>query len=519
MTQFNNQFTNLCDSLSWTAKWHPKRTAVICGESSITYEAFNKNINKVANGLIDLGIQKGDKISVFMPDSIETLETIYGVIKAGAVVVPLSSMLQGDVLSTMINDSGSKLLIVGTALYSLVIEPSRDQLLNIINNGFIGHDFNEPGWTSYDEIFKNSSDENPEVEIDPEDDINMIYSSGTTGVPKGIVHTHYARLNFAMGLALNFRVTPFSNFLLTTPLYNDSTWAAFLPTFLTGGTCTIMPSFDPEKFLKWTDQWKCTHTLMVPVQYQIILGQPDFKKYDLGTLELMVSVGASLPIDLKQTIIKSFDAKLLELYGLTEGVATILFPEEMEDKIGSVGKPISLTDICIIDDDGNEVKQDEKGEIVAFAPTIMRHYHNQPEKTKETIWIDGKGRTYLKTGDMGSIDQDGYLYILDRKKDVVNSGGYNIYASDLENILLEHTSIVESAVIAVPHEKWGETPLALVVPAKDTKVTENEIKEFVNSKVAKYQRLSTVEFREELPKNVLGKLLKNDLRKSYWKDK
>jgi acyl-CoA synthetase (AMP-forming)/AMP-acid ligase II len=245
-----------------------------------------------------------------------------------------------------------------------------------------------------------------------------------------------------------------------------------------------MSGFDPKIFLELVRKEKCTHTVMVPVQFQMIMGQPDFADYDLSSLELMVSMGAALPKETKAHIIDRFQTHLLELYGLTEGVATILNPEEMKGKIGSVGRPIASTDIRIVDHDDKELPRGEKGEIVGYASALMRGYYKQPEKTVDCIWKDEQGRTYLKTGDIGRLDNDGYLYIMDRKKDMINSGGYNIYACDLEEIITRHDAVKEAAVIAVPHEKWSETPLALVIPQEGAAASGDEIKEWVNSQVA-----------------------------------
>lgn len=210
----------------------------------------------------------------------------------------------------------------------------------------------------------------------------------------------------------------------------------------------------------------------------------------------------------------------MEFYGTTEGVAIALQPEDAIRKVGSVGKPFLGNDIRIVDDQGRELPQGEIGEIVGFSSVVMRGYHNQPEKTAEAIWRDERGRAYLRTGDVGRLDEDGYLYILDRKKDMIISGGINIFASDIEGVLAKHPAVQDVAVIGIPHEKWGETPLALVVRRAEATATGEEIMEWANAQLAKYRRIAGVEFRDSLPRNPLGKLLKRELREPYWgKDK
>jgi acyl-CoA synthetase (AMP-forming)/AMP-acid ligase II len=257
---------------------------------------------------------------------------------------------------------------------------------------------------------------------------------------------------------------------------------------------------------------------MVPTQFQAIIDHPDFDKYDLSSMRIMVCAGALLPLPLKKRILKKIGPSLMELYGLTEGIGTTLKPEDIETKTGSVGNPINA-EIRIIDDDGKEVPQGEPGEIVGYSAGFMKGYHNRPDATAEVIWKDEKERTFLRTGDMGRFDEDGFLYILDRKKDMIISGGVNVFAGDIEEVLIRHPDVKDVAVIAVPHEKWGETPVALIIRESNTEGGEEEIKEWANAQLAKHQRVRRVEFRDEdFPRNALGKVLKRQLREPYWKD-
>jgi len=279
-----------------------------------------------------------------------------------------------------------------------------------------------------------------------------------------------------------------------------------------------MEHFDPRGFLELAQKERGTHTFFVPTQFIVVMGLPDFEKFDVSSLKIMVSAGAPLRRDTKEQILKKFTRNLLELYGLTEGIGSTLEPEEMEGKIGSVGTPIAGTDIRIIDDQGRELSWGGIGEIVGYSPGLLRGYYRQPEKTAEAIWKDEAGRTYLKTGDVGKFDEDGFLYILDRKKDMILSGGINIFATDIEEVVARHPAVLDVAVIGVPHEKWGETPLALVVRKPGAAAGEDAIKDWANPQLAKFQRLSRVEFRDSLPRSPIGKVLKRVLREPYWQE-
>jgi len=518
MEQFEIAYPILPDIIADYAKWQPDKEAVIFGEKRITWSELNQEINRVANALKDVGVQKGDKVCTLLDNSLEMLYLIFGITKAGGVVVPLSPWLQQDAVSMMIEDSDAKAVFVG---------PGRENLISpeLIGNKTISEEsiftvgYEKEGWPSYRQFIAKASTQEPMVKIDPTGDFNVIYSSGTTGTPKGIVHTHYARSMFGLALSYALRIYSDSRSLVTTPLFTNGTWVIMLPTIVVGGTLIIMPNFDILESLKLSQLERPSHAFMVPTQYYVILNDPRFDDYDLSSYSVLISAGAPMMKEMKLEIIERFGCDLTELYGLTEGMATFLAPQDVIRKCASVGKPIGGTDIRIIDEGGRELPRGEIGEIVGYAgPAMMRCYYKQPEKTREVMWFDEKGRAYIRSGDIGKLDEEGFLYILDRKKDMIISGGMNIYPNDIENILRTHPEVMDVAVIGIPHKKWGETPLALVIPKQQASVSADELKEWVSKQLAKHQRVSAVEFRDSFPRNALGKVLKHVLREPYWKE-
>jgi acyl-CoA synthetase (AMP-forming)/AMP-acid ligase II len=305
--------------------------------------------------------------------------------------------------------------------------------------------------------------------------------------------------------------------LISTPLYSNTTIVSFVPTLFGGSTVHLMPKFDAREYLKIVEREQITHTMLVPVQYKRIMAVPDFDGFDLSSMRMKFSTSAPLRADVKTDVLARFPGKLIEYYGLTEGGGvTVLVADEHPTKLHTVGQLAPGNDIRLIDPEGQEVPPGTVGEICGRGPTMMAGYYGRDDLTADYIWRNEAGDIYFRSGDMGSFDADGFLVLSDRKKDMIISGGLNIYANDLELVLLEDPDGTDVAVIGVPSEAWGETPIGLVVLREGATRGTREILQQANTKLGKSQRLSDIELRETLPRSTIGKILKKDLRAPYW---
>jgi len=503
------------DILASHAKWYPNKEAVICGARRATWAEFNAGITRVANGLLAMGIGRGDKVAIAMTNSVDMLEVMFGIVKAGACAVPLSSLLSPEAIATLIDDSDACAIFVSAPLDQLV-RPGEAGLTKLRADGRFALGFEAPGWRALQPWAAGQSMADPGIRYRMTDDFNIIYSSGTTGIPKGIVQSHKARHHWAYSNSLELRVDRTAKALTTTSLCSNGTFLVMLPALFMGATLVVMESFDPRGFLEILQRERCTHTFMVPTQWIVTMALPDFDDYDKSSLQVMLCAGSPLRGDTKLEIVRRFGPNITELYGCSEGLATMLRPAQMEGKIGTVGTPVLGFELAIIGNDDKELPRGEVGEIVGYGPGLMTEYYKRPEATADTIWRDPHGRSFIRTGDIGRLDEDGFLTILDRKKDMIISGGFNVFAIDIETVLGKHPDVLDVTVIAVPHDKWGETPLGVVIPRAGAATPAAEVCAWANERLSKHQRLSGVVFRDELPRNALGKVLKRELRREFW---
>jgi len=427
-------------------------------------------------------------------------------------------MADSAALERMVSASNSRFLFLAAELRGLTA-PFDSGLDCLVDGGRIAFDFAAPGWRGYGDWRDDAPAENPNIEIGVDDGFNIIYSSGTTGVPKGILHSHGVRVHTAKALAeMDFAAD--SVVILSTPLYSNTTLVPLLPAMMVGAAVVLMRKFDVEGYLALVEKYRCSHTMLVPVQYHRIMAHPRFADFDLSSMKVKLSTSAPLRETLKRDIVARFPGLMIEIYGLTEGGGgCVLNCNENPDKLASVGQAGLGTEVRIIDPEGNEVAQGETGEIVGRSALMMNGYFGREDLTSEILWRDAEGKTFFRSGDAGYFDEDGFLFLSDRLKDMIISGGFNIYATDLEIVLAKHGDIDDVAVIAIPSEQWGETPLGLVVRKPGAAATAEEIRLWANESLGKAQRLSAIEFRDELPRSSIGKILKRELRAPYWENR
>jgi acyl-CoA synthetase (AMP-forming)/AMP-acid ligase II len=515
MTRFDIPSILVPEHMALHAARHPDKPALVCNDVVLSWGAFDRQQNQIAHALRAMGVGRGDKVGILADNSNEAIAAYFGTLKAGAAVASLPTIVTADSLATMINDCAAKVLIVSDA-YLERIDSIRG-LLDVAADAYIAIGAAPAEWRALDGWRNAASDTPPPIVNQPDDDACLIYSSGTTGVPKGIVLTHYCRINHAYLMSAEQHFNTDSVFIVTTALHSNTAWTLLLCAFLFGATSVIMPKFEAEEWCRLVDKWRGTATVMVPAQYQAILDSPAAETCDLSTLKTLATVGSHMREGIKRRMLEKFPCGYYEVYGLTEGFATIVRPEDLPEKIVSVGRPMLGNDIRIIDDAGVELPRGEAGEIVGHSPILMKGYHNSPEQTEAAIWRDPESdRTFLRSGDIGRLDDDGFLYLLDRKKDMIVSGGYNVFPADIERVLGAHADVYDLCVIGIPHERWGETPLALIVPTPGVTPDLEAMRTWANDQLGKHQRIAAIEVREALPRNPAGKVMKAELRKPYW---
>ncbi len=494
--------------------YRARHEAVVCGEVRRNWGDFNANMNRVANALLARGVGRGDMVAVIMGNSVEMLEIMFGIVKAGACVVPLSGLLTGPQMAALIRDSGARAAFA-TPDYIERLGVHAQELTSLEGDLRFAAHGRADGWTDYANLVDAASAATPSVAYRSGDDFNIIYSSGTTGMPKGIVQSHRARVHWAVSNSVEMGFTDQSRALTTTSLYSNGTWLMMLPVLFSGGTCVVMPSFNPGEFLRRLDDERVSHTFMVPAQYLAVLQALDGPA-KADHLRLLLCAGSPLRRDTKRQVIERFGDKLVELYGCSEGMASMLKPGAPESKFHTVGTPVLGFEVCILGETGQVQPAGAPGEIAGYGAGMMTRYHGNPTATEELIWRDPRGRSFIRSGDIGYQDEDGYLVLVDRKKDMIISGGFNVFPADVEEVIGGHPAVLDVAVIGVPHPRWGETPMALVISRPGAEVIPAEVMAWCNDRLAKHQRISGLEVREDFPRNALGKVLKRILREPYW---
>lgn len=500
----------LPDLIARNGRWLADHPALIDGAVTLTWREFADATARVANGLAAVGVRPRERVAVLMDSRLETVLAQFGIVRAGAVAVPLNVSVSDTAIAGMCADASCVAVVASGALCGRIDKLRQDGTLAARH--LIGCEAPASGWLDFDAFAGGQSERDPAIAIAPGDECNLIYSSGTTALPKGIVHTHDCRMRWAYDCAIALRYRSGCRTLCSLGLFSNISWVTMLTTMLVGGTIVLLRHFSPQAALELVEAERITHGAFVPVQLERMLATAYSGSFRTSTLETMMCCGSPLPVDIKRAVVQKFDCQLIELYGLTEGLITILQPEDFERKIASVGKPVLGADIRVLGDDDRDVAAGQIGEIVGRGRLVMAGYHERDDANRDATWIDESGRQWLRTGDLGRVDEEGFLYIVDRKKDMILSGGQNIFPVDIEVVMRDHPSVADVAVVGVPSPRWGETPVAVVVPAV-TDFDGAALVAWTNERVGKQQRIDRVVARHELPRNPNGKVLKRELRR------
>ena len=473
-------FGAFTDLVRENARERPSRAAIIHGDRVMEYAALDAAIDRVAAGLQRRGVEPRDVVAICGSTSIEYLVLFLGCLRAGAAAALISPALPPPTIGRMVADAGARCSFFDAEIARVLDEPVAAPAC---------------------------------VEIAPDWPFNIIYSSGTTGEPKGIVQPHSMRwTHLQRGPLYGYDASTIT--LVSTPLYSNTTLVAVFPTLALGGTLALMGKFDAGQWLALAERHRVTHTMLVPVQYQRLMAREDFGRHDLRSFVTKFSTSAPFAAELKRDVLARWPGGLVEFYGMTEGGGTCVLQAHVHrDKLHTVGPPAPEHDIRIVDDAGRELAGGETGEVVGHSAGIMTGYHRRPELTEQATWRDAAGKRFIRTGDIGRFDDDGFLVLVDRKKDMIISGGFNIYPSDLETVVREHPAVADVAVVGVPSQRWGETPVAFVVAhvGRDA----GGVMEWANARLGKVQRLADVRVVAQLPRSPIGKVLKRELRDAY----
>jgi acyl-CoA synthetase (AMP-forming)/AMP-acid ligase II len=513
MQGFTAPVPTVGDLIAHNGRWHADKLALIDSDVRLSWREVAESTARVANGLLALGVRRGERVAVLMDNRHEAVLAMFGIVRAGAVAVPLNAFITDHAVANMCADADC-VAIFASGWHCQRIEALR-QSSQITVGHLIGCEAPQGRWHEFSDFLAAHSFADPRIAMGAEEECNIIYSSGTTALPKGIVHTHGCRMAWAYDCGIALRYRSGCRTLCTLGPYSNISWVSMLATILVGGTIVLLRQFTAEGMLALVEAEHITHGAFVPLQLERVLAYPGRERFRTGSLDVLMCCGSPLSPAVKQQFVQTFACHLIELYGLTEGVFTILAPEDFDRKIQSVGKPVLGTDIRIVDDAGREVPTGETGEIVGYSRVVMAGYHGRDASNLEATWIDETGRQWLRTGDLGRLDEEGFLYLVDRKKDLILSGGQNVYPADIEVLLREHPAVAEVAVIGVSSDRWGETPVAIVVVLSASQVTEAGLVEWINARVGRQQRVSAVVFRDSLPRNANGKVLKRELRLEY----
>lgn len=493
-------FGNFSAILRHWARAQPDKVALLDEEGSLTWGQLADRIERLAARLVETGLERGQSVAILGTSSINYALVFLAAVRAGGVAAPLTTSASAQQLAGMAADSGAR---------HLFIDAGKQAELGPDFMPDVDHVWLEDlgAWMAEE------GTEAPDFEPVARDPFNIIYSSGTTGIPKGIVHSHQMRWRQFGATALSYLASGMAiRSLASTPLYSNTTMVAFLPVLLAGGTVRIMGKFDCARWLGHAQDDATTITMLVPVQYQRLMDFGTFDDFNLSSLALKYCTSAPFPVPLKREVLARMPGALIEIYSMTEGgVVCLLACHEFPDKLHTVGRPAPGSEVMVLGDDDEPVPPGTPGNLIGRSTTMMSGYKNRPDKTTEAQYVDATGGVWIRMGDIGRVDADGFVELVGRAKDMIISGGFNIYPSDLEAELEREEDVVEAAVVGIASRQWGETPVGFVVLRENARDCE-AILAGVNARLGKTQRLSALYARDAMPRSHIGKLLKSELR-------
>jgi fatty-acyl-CoA synthase len=518
---------HLSDTLKKAYRFFPEKEAIVCGSKRWTYGEFFGRLSRFSHYLSEAGLEKGDRIAVLHPNCHYFLEAYYAVALMGAVAVPLNYRLSAGELALIMNDAGVRMLIADPRFRETVDRMRADlpTVEKIIWTGDKKDDLPEEGRDlRYEEIIEGVSAEIPEVEVSETDIAQIYYTSGTTGRPKGVMLTHKNVTIHALGTIAELQLTDRDVWLHAAPLFHlADAWATWAITWV-GGTHVLVGEFDPSKVLAAIEKEKVTLTNLIPTMLNMLVNDPGVKDFDYRSLRVLLSGGAPIAPEVVRRIVETFGCDYIQTYGMTETSPYLTLsilkghlmrksPEEQLRFKSKTGREFIATELKVVTDEGREIRKDEKevGEIIVRGDTVTPGYWQLPEETAKAI-----KNGWLYTGDMAVMDEEDYVTIVDRRKDMIVTGGENVYSTEVENILYMHPTVLECAVVGVPDEKWGEAVKGIVVLKPACKATEEELITFCKERIARYKSPKSIDFIPALPKTGSGKIEKKKLRDRYW---
>ena len=495
------------------AAYYKNKTAIVDGEKRFSFSEVNERVNRLANGLLTLGVSKKSKVATLSHNCHQHVEINFALAKIGAAIISINPRLTPEEVAWQLNDSTADTFIIeGEAINT--IPPIRSQLKFIKN--IICHD-EVPDTISYEQLIKDSSADEVTSDVSEDDLASIIYTSGTTGLPKGIMLSHKSQLSVTRNLLLDNvpDLNDLDVYMALQPLYTAG-GVYIIPCWIRGATHIIVPNYDVELAYKIVEKEKVTVIKIVPTVLQRFVENPERSKFDLSTLRTIIYGGSPMPREKLKEALAIFGPIFVQNYGQSEAPMTCLILNKKDHldgkKLEAAGRPYTMVECKIVDEDNREVPTGELGELIIRADHIMQGYWNRPpELTQETL-KDG----WIYTRDIAKADDEGFIYLIDRKSDMIVSGGYNVYPNEVEQVLYEHQAIHEAAVVGVPDEKWGEAVKGIVVIKEGCHATEDELIDFCKSRLAGYKAPKSIDFKDTLPKNETGKILRRSVKEPYW---